>query len=113
MDERYEQYRSMVETALAGYFSPAGDGADGLRQAMSYSLRAGGKRVRPVLCLEFARLCGGGVEKALPAACAVELLHTYSLIHDDLPCMDDDDERRGRPACHIAFGETGPGAARF
>ena len=106
MDERYEQYRTMIEDYLAGYFAPAGDGADGLRQAMKYSLLAGGKRVRPVLCLEFARLCGGEPEKVLPAACGIEMLHTYSLIHDDLPCMDDDDMRRGRPTSHKRFGET-------
>ena len=106
MNERYEQYRAIVETYLAGYFQPRGDGADGLREAMAYSVLAGGKRVRPVLCLEFARLCGGAPEKVLPAACGIELLHTYSLIHDDLPCMDDDDERRGRPTSHKKFGET-------
>ncbi len=107
MDEdRYEYYRAMVEYWLRGRFTDAGDGADGLREAMRYSLLAGGKRVRPILCLEFARLCGLDPEDALPAACALELLHTYSLIHDDLPCMDDDDERRGRPANHKRFGET-------
>ena len=106
MDERYERYRTMIEAGLSALFPSAGDGADGLRQAMSYSLLSGGKRVRPVLCLEFARICGGSPEKALPVACGVEMLHTYSLIHDDLPCMDDDDERRGRPTCHKMFGET-------
>ncbi len=104
--ERYENYRAMVETWLAGRFVPAGDGSDGLREAMVYTLKAGGKRVRPVLCLEFARVCGLEPEDALPVACAVELLHTYSLIHDDLPCMDDDDQRRGRPSNHIKFGES-------
>ena len=106
MMERYEQYRSMVEVWLADRFVPAGDGADGLREAMRYTLEAGGKRVRPILCLEFARICGLEPENALPAACGVELLHTYSLIHDDLPCMDDDAERRGRPSNHIRFGES-------
>ena len=106
MNERYEQYRAMIEDWLAGYFAKTGDGADGLREAMAYSVLAGGKRVRPVLCLEFARVCGGDPEKALPAACGVELLHTYSLIHDDLPCMDDDDTRRGMPTSHKKFGET-------
>ena len=104
--ERYERYTSMVEYWLAGRFVPAGDGADGLREAMLYTLGAGGKRVRPVLCLEFARVCGLEPEDALPIACAIELLHTYSLIHDDLPCMDDDDERRGRPSNHVKFGES-------
>ena len=96
----------MIERALASCFAPTGDGADGLREAMRYSLLAGGKRVRPTLCLEFCRVCGGDVTRALPVAVGVELLHTYSLIHDDLPCMDDDDERRGMPTNHKAFGET-------
>ena len=74
--------------------------------AMKYSLDGGGKRIRPVLLLEFARLCGVAVETAMPFACAIEMVHTYSLIHDDLPCMDDDDLRRGRPTSHIAFGEA-------
>lgn len=74
-------------------------------QAMRYSLMAGGKRIRPVLTLEFCRACAGNSSDALPFACAVEMIHTYSLIHDDLPCMDNDPMRRGRPANHIAFGE--------
>lgn len=74
--------------------------------AMRYSLLAGGKRLRPVLLLESCRMCGGDVERALPFACAVEMLHTYSLIHDDLPCMDNDDLRRGRPTNHKVFGEA-------
>ena len=105
-DERLQQYKTMTETALAAYFTPAGDGADGLRQAMEYSLLAGGKRIRPALCLEFCRICGGDVRRALPVACGLEMLHTYSLIHDDLPCMDDDDERRGRPTNHKVFGQA-------
>lgn len=106
MDMLYDQYKAMIERTLSAFFAPAGDGADGLREAMRYSLLAGGKRIRPVLCLEFCRVCGGDVTRALPIACGVEMLHTYSLIHDDLPCMDDDDERRGRPTNHKAFGET-------
>ena len=106
MDERYERYKSIIELALRRYFTAVGDGADGLRQAMDYSLLAGGKRIRPALCLEFCRVCGGDPRKAVPVACGVEMLHTYSLIHDDLPCMDDDDERRGRPTSHKMFGET-------
>ena len=73
---------------------------------MAYSLLAGGKRLRPVLVLETCRMCGGDVETALPFACAVEMLHTYSLIHDDLPCMDNDDLRRGRPTNHKIYGEA-------
>jgi geranylgeranyl diphosphate synthase, type II len=77
-----------------------------LHRAMRYSMFAGGKRLRPVLVLAAAEACGGAVENALPAACAVECLHTYSLIHDDLPCMDDDDLRRGRPTSHKVFGDA-------
>jgi geranylgeranyl diphosphate synthase type II len=77
-----------------------------LREAMRYSLLAPGKRIRPMLVLLSARACGGSVEAALPAACAVEMIHAYSLIHDDLPAMDDDDLRRGRPTCHKAFDEA-------
>ncbi|MBQ3556288.1 MAG: polyprenyl synthetase family protein [Oscillospiraceae bacterium] len=75
-------------------------------EAMQYSLMAGGKRIRPVLTLETCRMCGGDVTAALPFACAVEMVHTYSLIHDDLPCMDDDDLRRGKPTNHKVFGEA-------
>ena len=89
-DERCAEYLGMIEPALAGYFGrKEGLPFDGLLEAMDYSLMAGGKRLRPMLVLEFCRVCGGDVAAALPAACAVEMLHTYSLIHDDLPCMDD------------------------
>lgn len=77
-----------------------------LAEAMAYSVSAGGKRLRPILCLEAARLCGGERQNAIPAACAVEWIHSYSLIHDDLPCMDDDVLRRGKPTCHVVYGET-------
>ena len=76
-----------------------------LTDSMKYSLEAGGKRIRPLLCMAFATLCGLSAEKALYPACAVECIHTYSLIHDDLPCMDDDDMRRGKPSNHVVFGE--------
>jgi geranylgeranyl diphosphate synthase type II len=76
-----------------------------LEETMRYALESGGKRIRPVLCLAVAEAAGGGVENALPAAAAVELVHTFSLVHDDLPALDDDDERRGRPSAHVAFGE--------
>lgn len=72
---------------------------------------AGGKRLRPVIVLEFCRLHGGDIKNALPFACALEMIHTYSLIHDDLPCMDNDDLRRGRPTCHKVFDEA-TGSAR-
>lgn len=75
-------------------------------EAAAYSLRAGGKRLRPELLLEICRMYGGNTDNALDIACAVEMIHTFSLIHDDLPCMDNDDMRRGKPSCHKAFGET-------
>lgn len=78
----------------------------GLAQAMRYSVEAGGKRLRPTLALLAADACGAQAETAMPVACALEMIHTYSLIHDDLPCMDDDDLRRGRPTCHKAFDEA-------
>jgi len=76
-----------------------------LEEAVRYALESGGKRIRPVLCLAVAEAAGGEVEEALPAAAAVELVHTFSLVHDDLPALDDDVERRGRPSAHVAFGE--------
>jgi geranylgeranyl diphosphate synthase type II len=76
-----------------------------LQEAMAYSLLAGGKRLRPMLVLLASEACGGTIEAAMPAACAIEMIHTYSLIHDDLPAMDDDDLRRGRPTNHVQFGE--------
>ena len=102
---RYAAYQAAIEQYLEGLFStdkPYGR----LQEAMRYSLLGGGKRIRPVLTLEMARLGGIDWHLALPYACALELVHTYSLIHDDLPCMDDDDLRRGKPTCHKAYGET-------
>ncbi len=92
-----------IEEALKRYL-PKGD--DVLSKAMRYSVFSGGKRVRPVLTIESAKACGGSLKAALPAAIAVELVHTYSLIHDDLPAMDNDDLRRGKPTCHKVFGEA-------
>ena len=77
-----------------------------LKAYLRHSIFAGGKRLRPILCLAAAEACGGSAEAAMPAACAVECLHTYSLIHDDLPCMDDDDFRRGVPTCHKVYGDA-------
>ena len=100
------QYLSRIEEALASYL-PAKDCLQkDVIEAMEYSLLAGGKRIRPTLTLEFCRVCGGDVQAAMPFACAVEMIHSYSLIHDDLPCMDDDDLRRGRPSCHKAYPEN-------
>lgn len=104
-DERYEHLKSMVEEYLSKSFSNRGFAFDGLLEAMEYSLLSGGKRIRPILVLEFSRICGGDLKGTLPVACAVEMLHTYSLIHDDLPCMDNDDMRRGRPTNHKVYGE--------
>ncbi len=95
----------MIENALKEYLSKNGTLYDVLWESMKYSVGAGGKRVRPQLTLEFARLCGADYKNAIPFACAVEFIHTYSLIHDDLPCMDDDDMRRGKPSNHIVYGE--------
>ena len=104
-DERYELYLSEIERFLAAQFEEMPHWAD-LYESMRYSLLAGGKRIRPVLTLEFARIAGMDWHQALPVACALEFVHTYSLIHDDLPCMDDDDLRRGKPTNHKVYGET-------
>ena len=99
------QDQAQIEAFLGKYLENSPQYAR-LQEAMRYSLLAGGKRIRPVLVLEACRICGGEVEKALPFACAVEMIHTYSLIHDDLPAMDNDDLRRGRPTNHKEFGEA-------
>jgi len=98
--------RDRVNSHLAEYVAHAADCPDKLRESMAYSLLAGGKRLRPILVLLACEACGGEIEAALPAACAIEMIHTYSLIHDDLPAMDDDDYRRGRLANHKVFGEA-------
>ena len=104
---RYDSYRAAVDDHLGGLFADAKDKPyRRLQEAMRYSLLAGGKRVRPVMTLAFCDMLGDQWREALPFACALELVHTYSLIHDDLPCMDDDDLRRGRPTCHKVYGET-------
>ncbi len=101
-----KEYRALIEAALEKTFADRGGTPQaGLYEAMRYSLLAGGKRIRPMLTLEFARISGGDIYEAMPVACAVEMLHTYSLIHDDLPCMDNDDLRRGRPTNHKVYGE--------
>ena len=98
-----DELRTLVEQGLAD-LTPT-PSLDGLSEAMRYALAGGGKRIRPVLCLATAEAAGGRAEDALPAAVALELVHTFSLVHDDLPSMDDDDERRGRPSAHVAHGE--------
>jgi geranylgeranyl diphosphate synthase type II len=106
MDDAYLSDRCrLVDEALDRYLPKAKTRPATIHEAMRYSLFAGGKRLRPILCLAAAEACGGTVETALPPAAAVECLHTYTLVHDDLPCMDDDDLRRGMPTCHVKYGE--------
>jgi geranylgeranyl diphosphate synthase, type II len=101
-----DSLRSQVNRRLDAYLRQLGpDCPERLRESMAYSLLAGGKRLRPLLTLLACEAAGGETAAAMPAACAIEMVHTYSLIHDDLPAMDDDDLRRGRPTCHIKFGE--------
>ena len=106
-EERIGEYRDYTETYLSGIYTQAKlEPQKTLFEAMEYSLLAGGKRLRPILAFEFCRMCGKDWKKAAPFAAAVEMIHTYSLIHDDLPCMDNDDFRRGRPTNHKVYGET-------
>jgi len=106
LTEVSRQLRRIVDDALAGYSQYDDDCPVKLAQAIRHSLLAPAKRLRPMLVLMSCRACGCDLRTALPAACAVEMVHTYSLIHDDLPAMDDDDMRRGRPSCHAKFGEA-------
>ena len=101
----YEEYRLLAEHALGPMLESLGSIPDRLLEAMRYSLLAGGKRLRPVMLLAACEMAGGDVNTALPFACAIEMIHTYSLIHDDLPAMDNDDLRRGKPTNHKVFGE--------
>lgn len=111
-EERSKEYQLLINGALEGYMSNSAfggresSGLDKMLEAMSYSLENGGKRIRPILTLEFCRVCGEDPQKAIPFASALEMIHTYSLIHDDLPCMDNDDMRRGKPSNHKVFGEA-------
>ncbi len=111
-DKRSRGYVELINNAISEYVSEKSFGgreSSGLElmlKAMAYSLENGGKRIRPMLTLEFCRVCGGDFMKAIPLAVGVEMIHTYSLIHDDLPCMDDDDMRRGKPSSHKVFGEA-------
>jgi geranylgeranyl diphosphate synthase type II len=98
--------KDRVDTALDRLLPRADESPVTLHAAIRHSMFAGGKRLRPILLLAACEACGGDGERALPAACAVECVHTYSLIHDDLPCMDDDDFRRGHPTCHKVYGEA-------
>lgn len=105
MNEQLSYYAEITEKALDKYLPQVDCLQGSVIRAARYSLSAGGKRIRPALVMEFCRVCGGEAEDALPIACAIEMMHTFSLVHDDLPCMDNDDMRRGKPSCHKAFGE--------
>lgn len=112
VDAKIREYAEYVNKAIDEYISSEkfsgreSGGLDVMVEAMAYSLRNGGKRIRPLLTLEFCRICGGDYKKAIPFALGAEMIHTYSLIHDDLPCMDDDDMRRGKPSSHKVYGEA-------
>lgn len=105
VDRWMKNTRSLVEKSLRSAVPAASAKPATIHRAMRYSLLSGGKRLRPLLCCAASEACGGTALTALPAACAVEMIHAYSLVHDDLPCMDDDDLRRGRPTSHKVFGE--------
>jgi geranylgeranyl diphosphate synthase, type II len=102
----FEEDRAAVDAALERLMPGEGAQPPSIHRAMRYSVQAGGKRVRPILCLESARIFSSDVTPILPVACALEFIHTYSLIHDDLPALDNDDLRRGKPTCHKQFGEA-------
>ena len=109
MEPNYSEHMAQDLVLVEDYLSHLcreGERSADLQEAMEYSLMAGGKRIRPVLVLETCRMCGGDPQQALPFAAAVEMVHTYSLIHDDLPAMDDDQLRRGRPTNHVVYGEA-------
>ena len=97
--------QKLIDRALDRYLPKEKTKPATIHKAMRYSLFAGGKRLRPILCLAAAEACGGKIDRAMPLACAMECIHTYSLVHDDLPSMDNDDFRRGRPTCHKVFGD--------
>ncbi|HAR97017.1 MAG TPA: hypothetical protein DCR97_13820 [Deltaproteobacteria bacterium] len=101
LDEKRALVHKSLQNILASGYAPAV-----LREAMEYSLLGGGKRLRPILAIAVCEAVKGPVDAVLPFGCAIEMIHTYSLIHDDLPCMDNDDLRRGRPTCHVVFGEA-------
>ncbi|MDD6485065.1 MAG: polyprenyl synthetase family protein [Clostridiales bacterium] len=106
MKNRLNELTKQIDAALDFYLPAADNDQKIIYEAMRYSVFAGGKRLRPILMLECAKMCGGSVEEVMPFACAMEMIHTYSLIHDDLPAMDNDDLRRGMPTSHKKFGEA-------
>lgn len=104
--QKLHEYQEIIEASLPMYFIEEGTDIDLTKEAALYSLQAGGKRIRPALLLGTAEMLSVPVERALPFAAALEMIHTYSLIHDDLPCMDNDDLRRGKPTCHVKYTEA-------
>src|SRR5436189_689304 len=106
LSETLVQGQSLTDKALERLLPPGSQHPTSIHQAMRHSVFAGGKRLRPILCLEAGRLFGGNKSSLLRLGCAIEFIHTYSLIHDDLPALDNDDLRRGKPTCHVAFGEA-------
>ena len=106
LSEAMNENLELIENGMKSYLDVGSRPYEALMDSMRYSAYAGGKRIRPFLTIEVCRMLGGEVRAALPFACAIEMVHTYSLIHDDLPCMDNDVERRGKPTNHVVFGET-------
>lgn len=102
--KHFESYLTLINTTLDEFLSIESPHFQVVADAMKYSVENGGKRIRPMLVLEFCRICGGNIADAIPYACALEMIHSYSLVHDDLPCMDNDDYRRGKESCHKKFG---------
>ena len=100
------EQKALIETAMQGFLPPEDAFPPVIHQAMHYAIYNGGKRLRPILVLQGAKLAGGKADDVMAAACAIEMIHSYSLVHDDLPAMDDDDFRRGQPTCHRVFGEA-------
>ena len=112
LDRYFQEQRRKIDRALEGYLPPRSErplpdrqAGSSLHEAMRYAVLLGGKRVRPILALAACEVVSGDQKEVMPAACAIEFIHNYSLVHDDLPCMDDDDIRRGKPSCHKKFGE--------
>lgn len=106
IDRTFEEYKALLDEHILDFIPDIDQKSITLYDSMKYSILAGGKRIRPVLLLAACEFCGGKAEEALPYACAMEYIHTYSLIHDDLPCMDDDELRRGQPTNHVIYGDA-------
>jgi len=104
--DHLDTVKEFIDEGLDKFLPPENENPKSIHKAMRYSVFSGGKRIRPILTIEAAKACGASAKKALAAACVIELIHTFSLIHDDLPALDDDDYRRGKPTCHKVFGEA-------